>query len=147
MTDGREGGWIIAASDGAHWRVCRNGKWEWTKHRGHATVYPTRDEAEDWHADDEAGWRAEPATPAAIADTMRFRLMQEGQSVAGVEGPSLAAMREASHYLAVYSQDGPCHLQFYTKGRRWRDVRDGELENAIAFRERASAPSTPGDPA
>lgn len=67
-------------------------------------------------------------------DTMRFRVMQDGMAVAGVEGPSVRAMHEASYYLAVYSQDGPCTLQFYTKGRRWRDVRDGELENAIAFR-------------
>lgn len=67
-------------------------------------------------------------------DTMRFRLMQDGMQVAGVDGPSVAAMREATHYRAVYAQDGPCTLQFYTKGKRWRDVRDGELENAMAFR-------------
>lgn len=67
-------------------------------------------------------------------DTMRFRLMQDGMQVAGVEGPALRAMQEAEHYLAVYSQDGPCKLQFYTKGKRWRDVRENELENAIVFR-------------
>lgn len=81
-----------------------------------------------------------PASPAAAPgegrDTMRFRLIQDGQPVAGCEGPSLSAMLEAAHYLMVYSQDGPCHLQFYTKGRRWRDVKDGEMENAIAFREK-----------
>lgn len=65
---------------------------------------------------------------------MRFRLMQDGMQVAGAEGPAVRAMHEAAHYQAVYAQDGPCTLQFYTKGRRWRDVRDGELENAIAFR-------------
>lgn len=69
-------------------------------------------------------------------DTMRFRVMQDGTPVAGVEGPSLNAMKQAAHYLAVYEQDGPCRLQFYTKGKRWRDVREGELENAIAFRSK-----------
>ncbi len=67
-------------------------------------------------------------------DTMRLRVVQEGMTVASVDGPSLYAMRQAGHYLAIYSQDGPCKLQFYTKGRRWRDVREGELENAIEFR-------------
>ncbi|ANC85483.1 MULTISPECIES: hypothetical protein [unclassified Sphingomonas] len=72
-----------------------------------------------------------------VEDTMRFRLIQDGMPVAGCEGPSVRAMNEAAHYLMVYSQDGPCTLQFYTKGKRWRDVREGELENAIAFRARA----------
>lgn len=79
-------------------------------------------------------------------DTMRFRLMQDGMSVAACEGPALAAMREAARYLMVYSQDGPCTLQFYTKGRRWRDVRDSELENAIAFRTATAIRATPPKP-
>lgn len=71
---------------------------------------------------------------ANVMERMRFRLMQGGMEVAGVEGKPLYAMREAMHYLAVYGEDGPCTLQFYTKGKRWRDVREGELENAIDFR-------------
>ncbi|RYF22577.1 MAG: hypothetical protein EOO77_03860 [Oxalobacteraceae bacterium] len=67
-------------------------------------------------------------------DTMRFRLMQDGMQVAACEGPAFRAAQEAAHYLAVYSQDGPCTLQYYTAGKRWRDVREGELENALAFR-------------
>ena len=74
-----------------------------------------------------------------VGDTMRFRLMQDGMVVAGVEGPSVRAMEEASHYLAVYSEDGPCTLQFYTKGKRWRDVREGELESALTFRKSTSS--------
>ena len=69
---------------------------------------------------------------------MRFRLMQDGQSVAAVDGPAVAAMREIGRYHAVYSQEGPCTIEWYTKGRRWKATDTDELESALAFRALAT---------
>ena len=40
-----------------------------------------------------------------------YRLIQNGRTVAGVDGPDDQARREIKHYAAVYSQDGPVHIQ------------------------------------
>ncbi len=40
-----------------------------------------------------------------------YRLIQDGQPVAAVDGPDDQARREIKHYAAVYSQDGPVHIQ------------------------------------
>jgi hypothetical protein len=67
-------------------------------------------------------------------DVMRFRLIQDGQPVAGAEGPAASAMREIAHYHAVYSEDGPCSIEWYTKGRRWKATDTDEIESALEFR-------------
>ena len=51
-----------------------------------------------------------------------YRLIQGGQSVAGVDGPDDDALREIRHYAAVYSQDGPVKIQFKTRGGRWANL-------------------------
>lgn len=65
--------WIIANSAGDRWRVWRNGNIEWTEHRGHATRYVRREDAEAVHAEDEDAWRVEPyrtveAQPGAVRE-------------------------------------------------------------------------------
>lgn len=49
----------------------------------------------------------------------RYRLIQDGQPVAGAEGPN--AWREICHYAAVYQQDGPVYIEQRT-GRKWSRV-------------------------
>ena len=69
-------------------------------------------------------------------DMMRFRLLQDGIEVAGTQGHPEYAMREIAHYHAVYSQDGPCTIEWYTKGRRWKATDTDELSSALEFRAR-----------
>ena len=40
-----------------------------------------------------------------------YRLIQDGQPVAWTDGPIVSAYREIKHYAAVYSQDGPVHIE------------------------------------
>jgi hypothetical protein len=47
-----------------------------------------------------------------------FRLIQDGQPVAWVEGSN--AVAEILHYAAVYGQDGPVTIQKKVNGR-WKD--------------------------
>jgi len=49
----------------------------------------------------------------------RYRIIQDGQPVAGCEcvDPD-AARREIMHYAKVYAQDGPVTVQAHN-GRRW----------------------------
>lgn len=136
--------WIVGNGDATQWRVRRNGDWSWTNNEGHATRYPSRAEAERAHEEDEDAWRVKQYSPLAAGlsdaeDTMRFRLIQNGQSVAAVDGPATAAMREISRYYAVYSQDGPCTIEWYTKGRRWKATNTDEIDSALAFRTSAGA--------
>lgn len=138
--------WIVGNGDGTQWRVRRNGSWNWTNNEGYATRYPSRAEAERAHEEDEDAWRVKKYSPLYSAlsdgdDTMRFRLMQDGQSVAAVDGPAVAAMREISRYNAVYSQDGPCAIEWYTKGRRWKATDIDEIDSALAFRALATTPA------
>lgn len=50
----------------------------------------------------------------------RYRLIQDGMVVAEASGPGSRA--EIGHYYAVYSQDGPCHIE--KKGaKRWTALR------------------------
>ncbi len=49
--------WIVGSYNGDNWRVRRNGNWEWTTHRGRATRYSSRDDAEDAHLEDEDAGR------------------------------------------------------------------------------------------
>ena len=48
----------------------------------------------------------------------RFRLLQDGQPVAWVEGRSSVA--DIIHYAAVYEQDGPVVIQKRVNGR-WKE--------------------------
>lgn len=47
-----------------------------------------------------------------------YRLIQDGQPVAWVEGRS--AVADITHYAAVYAQDGPVIIQKKVNGR-WKD--------------------------
>lgn len=71
-------------------------------------------------------------------EVMRFRLMQDGVNVAGVQGHPDYSMREIAHYHAVYSQDGPCTIEWYAKGRRWKATDTEEIESALEFRAKNS---------
>ena len=51
-----------------------------------------------------------------------YRLIQDGQPVAGVIGPTPPALREIIHYAAVYSQDGLVQVQIKTELGGWVDV-------------------------
>lgn len=51
--------------------------------------------------------------------TERFRLIQDGQPVAWVEGDN--AVSEVLHYAVVYGQDGPVQIQQKVNGR-WKNV-------------------------
>lgn len=46
----------------------------------------------------------------------RYRLKQDGQIVARVDGPH--SLREIMHYAAVYGQDGPVTIE-RARGKRW----------------------------
>lgn len=39
-------------------------------------------------------------------ESIRLRIMQDGQEVAAVEGPEEAAISSAMHYAMMYAQDG-----------------------------------------
>lgn len=69
-------------------------------------------------------------------DSMRFRLVQDGLVVVGVEAKAVDAMHEIGHYHLVYSQDGPCMIEWYTKGRRWKATDTDELSSALEFHAR-----------
>lgn len=47
-----------------------------------------------------------------------FKVYQDGQQVAGGSGPLAMCRREADHYAAVYSQDGPVRVRVQRIGRR-----------------------------
>jgi len=51
--------------------------------------------------------------------TERYRLIQDGQPVAWVEGDTARA--EINHYAMVYGQDGPVMIQRLV-GKKWKDV-------------------------
>lgn len=53
--------------------------------------------------------------------TDEFRLLQNGQPVAWVEGRS--AVAEITHYAAVYAQDGPVTIQKKVNGR-WKEWKE-----------------------
>lgn len=48
--------------------------------------------------------------------TDRYRLKQDGQIVARVDGPH--ALREIMRYATVYGQDGPVTIE-RARGKRW----------------------------
>lgn len=53
----------------------------------------------------------------------RFRIIQDGQPVAGGDAPDRkTAMREMIHYAMVYGQDGPVTCQMRTGKNKWKDV-------------------------
>jgi hypothetical protein len=57
----------------------------------------------------------------ARTETARsFRLIQDGQNVAGAQG--LNALAHINHYALVYSEDGPVKIQERINGR-WKDYR------------------------
>ena len=57
--------------------------------------------------------------------TESYRLLQDGQPVAWVEGRS--AVADITHYAAVYAQDGPVIIQKKVNGRwkEWKEQEDG----------------------
>jgi len=58
---------------------------------------------------------------AAMTQKARsFRLIQDGQNVAGSQGPN--ALAHINHYALVYSQEGPVKIQERINGR-WKDYR------------------------
>ena len=50
-----------------------------------------------------------------------YRLIQDGQPVASVDGPDDDALREIHHYATVYSLDGPVHIQ-RREPNEWRTL-------------------------
>ena len=50
---------------------------------------------------------------------LRFRIRQNGQTVASTEGPAFAAEAEIMHYAKQYRQDGDITIQ-YDAGGYWR---------------------------
>jgi hypothetical protein len=55
--------------------------------------------------------------------TESYRLIQDGQPVAWVEGRS--AVADITHYAAVYAQDGPVIIQKKVNGR-WKVWKENE---------------------
>ncbi len=51
-----------------------------------------------------------------------YRLIQDGQSVAKVDGPDDDARREIARYAFVYSKDGPVRIEVKTNKGRWVDL-------------------------
>lgn len=58
--------------------------------------------------------------------TDEFRLLQDGQPVAWVEGRS--AVAEITHYAAVYAQDGPVTIQKKVNGR-WKEWKENASDH------------------
>lgn len=50
----------------------------------------------------------------------RFRIRQDGMSVAWAEGPG--ALAEIQHYALVYGQDAPVQIEVY-QAKKWRTLR------------------------
>lgn len=58
---------------------------------------------------------------------IRYRLIQDGQVVASVAADKeywAVARREINHYYDIYSQDGPCHIEFRNEGGKWVTFRE-----------------------
>ena len=53
-----------------------------------------------------------------------YRLIQDGMTVAQVDGPTVAAYREIKHYAAVYSQDGPVRIEqkIAKAPNKWQEI-------------------------
>jgi hypothetical protein len=49
----------------------------------------------------------------------RFRIIQDGQNVASVDGPN--GFAEIGHYSLVYGRDGPLTVEFHD-GKRWKPL-------------------------
>lgn len=60
-----------------------------------------------------------PEDGAGVRKREHYRLIQDGLTVAQVEGPDARAMID--HYAAVYAQDGPVHIE-QRVSRRWRSA-------------------------